>query len=359
MELRPASNPKAPSRDAATSAVCLAFNPPNASSQSAAEQAAAQPTLDVVIPLFNEEAIVEQLHRRVVAVCRSLDLSWRIIYVDDGSSDRTVPFLKQALIPNERVEIISLVRNFGQPAAILAGMSHSDASAIVLMDGDLQDPPELIPELVSAWQQGHSVVIAQRPERRESSWLRGLAFKSFHRLFRRLSELEIPENCGTFCLLSRSVAAEIVKLPEAHRFFPGLRAWVGGKPKLISYQRPARAGGEPKQTLARLVRYAGDGILGFSRKPTSLLMQSGLGLMLLATVGEAVAIACWSLGLSGAVAIAIISAFAGLAGLQLASCGFLGDLLLRVQEQVKQRPSYLIGEHYCSSEKEQEHRRAA
>jgi hypothetical protein len=202
-------------------------------------------------------------------------------------------------------------------------------------------------------------VIAQRPERLESSWLRGLAFKSFHRLFSKLSELEIPKNCGTFCLLSGSVAAEIVNLPEAHRFFPGLRAWVGGKPKLISYQRPARAGGEPKQTISRLIRYAGDGILGFSRKPTSLLMQSGLGLLLLATVGEAVAIACWCLGLGGAAACAIVSGFAGLAGLQLASCGFLGDLLLRVQEQVKQRPKYLIGEHYCSLVNEQERRRAA
>jgi glycosyltransferase involved in cell wall biosynthesis len=295
----------------------------------------------------------------VVSVCRSLDLSWRIIYVDDGSSDRTVPLLKQSLASDERVEILRLVRNFGQPAAILAGMSHASAAAIVLMDGDLQDPPELIPELLAAWQQGHSVVIAQRPERLESSWLRGLAFKSFHRLFSKLSELEIPKNCGTFCLLSGSVAAEIVNLPEAHRFFPGLRAWVGGKPKLISYQRPARAGGEPKQTISRLIRYAGDGILGFSRKPTSLLMQSGLGLLLLATVGEAVAIACWCLGLGGAAACAIVSGFAGLAGLQLASCGFLGDLLLRVQEQVKQRPKYLIGEHYCSLVNEQERRRAA
>lgn len=359
MELRPSTSPKAPPRDDSTSAVCLAFNQPIASCQHPAEQVAKNPTIDVVIPLFNEEAIVEQLHRRVVAVCRSLDLPWRIIYVDDGSSDRTVPLLKQSLASDERVEILRLVRNFGQPAAILAGMSHASASAIVLMDGDLQDPPELIPEMLAAWQQGHSVVIAQRPERRESSWLRGLAFKSFHRLFSKLSELEIPKNCGTFCLLSGSVAAEIVNLPEAHRFFPGLRAWVGGKPKLISYQRPARAGGEPKQTLSRLIRYAGDGILGFSRKPTSLLMQSGLGLLLLATVGEAVAIACWSLGLGGAAACAIVSGFAGLAGLQLASCGFLGDLLLRVQEQVKQRPKYLIGEHYCSLVNEQERRRAA
>jgi len=359
MELRSTSTSKPQPSDDSKSAVCLPFAKSAASHGDVAQFTAPVPTLDVVIPLFNEEAIVEQLHCRVVGICRGLALAWRIIYVDDGSSDRTVPLLKQLLVPNERVEIISLVRNFGQPAAILAGMNHADAAAIILMDGDLQDPPELIPDLVAAWQAGHSVVIAQRPARRESSWLRGLAFKAFHRLFRQLSDLEIPDNCGTFCLLSGSVAAEIVKLPEAHRFFPGLRAWVGGNPKLISYERPARAGGEPKQTLSRLLRYAGDGILGFSRKPTSLLMKAGLAMLLLASIGESIALVSWCLGLSGAAAWAIVSGFAGIAGLQLASCGFLGDLLLRVQEQVKQRPKYLIGEHFCSLEPAQERRRAA
>lgn len=358
MELRsPPSSPPLPQGDS-TPAVCLPFAKPTPASPAIPPRADSA-TLDLVIPLFNEEAIVEQLHLRVVNVCRKLDLAWRIIYVDDGSSDRTVQRLKESLAPGERVEIIGLVRNFGQPAAILAGMNQANASAIVLMDGDLQDPPELIPDLVAAWQAGHSVVIAQRPERREGSWLRSLAFKAFHKLFRKLSDLEIPDNCGTFCLLSHSVVAEIVQLPEVHRFFPGLRAWVGGNPKLISYERPARAGGEPKQTFSRLVRYAGDGILGFSRKPTSLLMQLGLGLLLLASTGLLLAIGSWCLGVDGAAAWGIISGFLGLAGLQLLSCGFLGDLLLRVQEQVKQRPKYLIGEHFCSSDRAAERRRVA
>jgi polyisoprenyl-phosphate glycosyltransferase len=311
--------------------------------------------LDVVIPLFNEEAIVSQLHQRVVAACRSLSLSWRIIYVDDGSSDRTVSLLKDLARSNsagnsaERIEILSLKRNFGQPAAILAGMQQADAAAVVLMDGDLQDPPELIPQLVTEWRAGHEVVIPQRPQRKESSRLRGLAFRSFHRLFRQLSDLPIPENCGTFCLLSRDVAKAIVELPEFHRFFPGLRAWVGGTPKLLSYERPARAAGEPKQTLSRLLRYAGDGILGFSRKPALLLLQFGLGLLACSCCAGVAGLGLWLGGWATLAAVMGCAAgFAFIAGLQLASCGFLGDLLLRIQEQLKQRPPYLIAEQFSN-----------
>lgn len=314
-------------------------------------ETAARVELDIVIPLFNEEAIVAQLHQRVAAACRTLSLSWRIIYVDDGSSDRTVAWLKQLAeeTPTDRVEILSLKRNFGQPAAILAGMRRTDAAAVVLMDGDLQDPPELIPELVAEWQAGHDVVIPQRPQRRESSRLRGLAFHSFHRLFRQLSDLPIPDNCGTFCLLSREVASDIANLPEFHRFFPGLRAWVGGAPKLLSYERPARVAGEPKQTLSRLLRYAGDGILGFSRKPALLLLQLGLGLLALSGGGCLAAVGLWLFGLYTFAALTgVTSGFLFVGGLQLAGCGFLGDVLLRIQEQLKQRPPYLLAEHYTN-----------
>ncbi len=317
-------------------------------------------TLDIVIPLFNEQEIAEQLHQRVVAACRSLPLECRIIYVDDGSSDETVSLLKRLAGDSPcPVEIVCLLRNFGQPAAILAGMAQANADAVVLMDGDLQDPPELIPQLVAEWQAGHRVVIPQRPRRKEASWLRGLAFRSFHRLFQGLSELSIPDNCGTFCLLSRDVAQAIVELPEVHRFFPGLRAWVGGTPRLISYTRPPRAGGEPKQTLSRLLRYAGDGILGFSRKPALWLLQAGLvllcGSFLLGVTGAAL----WIGNLPGTWLTAAASALSFLSGLQLACCGFLGDLLLRVQEQMKQRPAFIIGERFSNRWVDKHHRRAA
>ncbi len=358
MDLRSLPDATAPTADTAASptATMKCLGSPALGRRQPAKQA----TLDIVIPLFNEQAIVEQLHQRVVAACRSLPLDCRILYVDDGSSDETVARLKRLAGESPcPVEIICLVRNFGQPAAILAGMSQADADAIVLMDGDLQDPPELIPQLVAEWQAGHRVVIPQRPRRKETSWLRGWAFKTFHRLFQGLSELSIPDNCGTFCLLSRDVAREIVELPEVHRFFPGLRAWVGGPPRLISYERPPRAGGEPKQTFSRLLRYAGDGILGFSRKPALWLLKAGLvllgGSLLLAAAGAV----AWLGSLPGVWLLIGASALVFLSGLQLACCGFLGDLLLRIQEQLKQRPAYLIGERVSNRTVSEQHRQVA
>ena len=196
--------------------------------------------LDVVIPVFNEIEIVEQLHSRVVAACEETRLRYRIIYVDDGSSDGTPDWIAENALTNEldpnldrlpiqsfrqsngHVTLLELSRNFGQPSAILAGLQHSQGGCVVIMDGDLQDPPELIPKMVKRWESGDQVVIAQRTSRQET-FVRGLAFKTFHKSFRFLADSSIPPNTGTFCLLDRTAADSICELPESHRFFPGLR----------------------------------------------------------------------------------------------------------------------------------------
>lgn len=306
--------------------------------------------LDIVIPLFNEEDIVESLHRRVFAAAQQLKLNWRIIYVDDGSQDATVKRLIESNSEIDHVEIIELSRNFGQPAAILAGLDASDADAVVLMDGDLQDPPELIPKLVEKWLAGHDVVIARREKRIESSWSRSLAFRGFHRLFAWLSDLKIPSDCGTFCLMSREAVTAIREMPESHRFFPGLRAWVGFRQTIIDYDRPARAGGEPKQTLRRLLRYAGDAIFGFSRKPVRLLCMSGGMLLTGSSLVLTSAIIAWLSGMtSGFGWTAVGCGLAAVAGLQLLSTGLLAEVVFRIHEQVKQRPSYFIARRTSSS----------
>ncbi|MDG1875356.1 MAG: glycosyltransferase family 2 protein [Mariniblastus sp.] len=239
--------------------------------------------IDIVIPVFNEIEIMDQLHSRVVNACEKTQLRYRIIYVDDGSHDGTPQWINRFAIggsnsmdrsssveraeldstsvlelsvhqdhietrsPHGSVTLLNLSRNFGQPAAILAGLTHSQGDSVVIMDGDLQDPPELIPEMVEKWQMGDEVVIAQRTSRKET-FGRGLAFKLFHRCFRYLSDSNIPPNTGTFCLLDRKAANSIIELPESHRFFPGLRAWVGFNQSMIQFSRPPRAGGEPKQS---------------------------------------------------------------------------------------------------------------
>ncbi|MEZ6095049.1 MAG: glycosyltransferase family 2 protein [Pirellulaceae bacterium] len=175
--------------------------------------------LDIVVPLFNEQEVVRQLHSRLTRTLEQLPFASRIIYVDDGSSDRTIEKLVETMKGTDCVELIRLSRNFGQTAAIQAGLAAADADAVVVMDGDLQDPPELIMEMVDHWMMGYEVVIARRTDRDEGSWYRKKAFQAFHRFFRWISDFDIPANCGTFCLLDRSAAKSIAHMPEAHRFF--------------------------------------------------------------------------------------------------------------------------------------------
>lgn len=316
--------------------------------------------LDIVIPVFNEIEIIEQLHTRVTAACEEIGAPYRIIYVDDGSHDGTAQWittkaLKQSSPRSDsgsisftsaygNVTLIELSRNFGQPSAILAGLKHSQANCVVIMDGDLQDPPELIPEMFQRWQAGDQVIIAQRTGRKET-FLRGLAFKAFHRCFAFLSDSKIPRNAGTFCLLDRIAADSICSLPESHRFFPGLRAWVGYRQSMVRFQRPPRAGGEPKQTFVRLFSYALDAIFGYSYKPLRLLTGIGCAactfsfmLALWFIFKRAVGWETASLGFT-----MLSCAVLGLSGFQLIGMGILGEYIGRIYDEVKRRPQFLVG----------------
>lgn len=314
--------------------------------------------LDIVIPVFNEIEIIEQLHTRVVAACESTQLRFRIVYVDDGSHDGTPEWIVQNALELNRsadanvipcrtqrghVSLIQLSRNFGQPAAILAGLRQTEGQCVVIMDGDLQDPPELIPEMVERWQTGDQVVIAQRTAR-EETFFRGLAFKTFHRFFRYLSDSNIPPNTGTFCLMDRVAADSIGELPESHRFFPGLRAWIGYRQSMLTFKRPPRAGGEPKQTFVRLLKYALDAVFGFSFKPLRLLTTTGIAICSLSFV-----LAIWfvfkrivgwetaSIGFT-----TLTCAVFGLGGFQLIGLGILGEYMGRIYDEVKARPQFVV-----------------
>lgn len=321
--------------------------------------------LDIVIPVFNEIEIIEQLHSRVTSACQQIGVSYRIIYVDDGSKDETANWLTTNAVnqsssdPNSiaiasalgNVTLIELSRNFGQPAAILAGLKHSTADCTVIMDGDLQDPPELIPEMYQRWQAGDQVVIAQRTGRKET-FLRGLAFKTFHKFFALLSDSSIPANAGTFCLLDRIAAESICQLPESHRFFPGLRAWVGFRQSMVKFKRPPRAGGEPKQTFIRLFSYALDAVFGYSYKPLRLL--TGIGCVvcvlsfLLASWFVFKRVVGWETASLGFTTLSC--AILGLCGFQLIGMGILGEYIGRIYDEVKRRPQYLVGQQTHSDQ---------
>lgn len=330
----------------------------------------ALPTLDVVIPLYNEIEVVDLLHRRVMAVCRKTGFSFTIIYVDDGSRDGTPDWIKQNAMrhdderrekvsgsffatpfakatPQCEVRLLQLSRNFGQPAAIFAGLKHSQADCTVVMDGDLQDPPELIAEMTEAWKQGEQVVIAQRRSRKET-FLRGLAFRTFHYWFRYLADTDIPANTGTFCLLDRSAANAMVDLPESHRFFPGLRSWLGFRQTSILFDREQRAGGTPKQSFIRLFKYALDAIFGFSLKPLRLLTSVGamicVASLLLASWFLTKRIMGWETASIGFTTL--MCAVLGLGGFQLVGLGILGEYVGRIYDEVKGRPQFVVAEEF-------------
>lgn len=319
--------------------------------------------VEVVVPLFNEAENVAELHSRLRAACERLGRPWQVTYVDDGSSDRTVVLLHQCRKGDDRFRVVSLSRNFGHQAAITAGLRQAEGDAVVLLDGDLQDPPEFIPDLVAAWEGGAEVVIARRRSRQETG-LRRLAFDLFHAGFRYLVDADIPAHTGTFCLLARPALEAINDLPEAHRFFPGLRAWVGFRQVLLEYDRQARHRGSPKQTFRRLFRYAADGVLSFSFRPLRMLTATGLGVC-----GLAFLVAAWfAIKRLGGFETAplgfttLCCAIFGLGGLQLIGMGVLGEYVGRIFEEAKGRPLFVVRHegHTAAAERPRsEGRRAA
>ncbi len=301
-------------------------------------------TLAVVVPVFNEQDNLPELCRRVKAACDSVaDLTWTMIMVDDGSRDDTVKLAREQHAADGRFHLVQLSRNFGHQAAITAGLAHADADAVVIMDADLQDPPELIPELVAAWREGGQVIMAQRRSRAETG-IRRVGFDLFHKFFRWLSDFPIPSQTGVFGLMDREAHQELVKLTERNRFIPGLRAWIGFDQRTVFYDRQDRAAGEPKQTLRRLVRYAMDGVFSFSYKPLRLMMSAGI---MVSAMSFVVAlyfiikrIAGYETALTGFTTTIALILFLG--GIQLIAIGLLGEYLGRIYDEVKNRPMYIV-----------------
>jgi len=303
------------------------------------------PTIAIVIPVFNEQAVLPALCTRLTALFDAHPhLIWRAILVDDGSRDRSAEMMRAQAERDSRFEAIELSRNFGFQAALSAGLAHAaEADAVVTMDADLQDPPELIPELVAAWQRGVDVVRAKRRTRQETG-LRRLAFDSFHRLFGSVSDYPIEPDTGTFGLLSRSALAAFHSLPERHRFFPGLRAWIGFPTADVMYDRQERAAGQPQQTVRRLVRYGLDGVFSFSHLPLRLLTYAGIFVAFMGFAGGLFFILWRILGFEnsqqGFTTLVTLVLFLG--GVQLIGIGVLGEYLGRVYDEVKQRPHYIV-----------------
>ena len=303
------------------------------------------PVITVVIPVFNEEAVLPELCRRLAALFDAQrDCTWRAVLVDDGSRDRSAELLRAHSVADPRFELVELSRNFGFQSALSAGLDRAAGSnAVVTMDADLQDPPEVIPELVAAWRNGAEVVRAVRRSRAERG-LRRAGFDLFHALYGRLTDFPVEPNSGTFGLLGRAALEAFNQLPERHRFFPGLRAWIGFPAADVLYDRQERAAGETQQTFRRLARYALDGLFSFSHLPLRLLTYCGLfiaGMGFVIGVFFAVRrILGVETAATGFTTLVTLLLFIG--GVQLIGIGVLGEYLGRVYDEVKRRPNYIL-----------------
>lgn len=300
--------------------------------------------ISVVVPVFNEEMTIPELHRRLRAVLARY-AEHEIVLVDDGSSDGTWLELERAAQSDEHVRLIRLSRNFGHQAALSAGLAAAKGDAVVTIDADLQDPPEVIPDLVARWQQGYDVVYAVRGERAGEAPWRLAAIRTFYKVLRRISGSEIPENVGDFRLLSRRALLALESMPERARFLRGMTAWVGYRQVGVAYRRDARFAGESKYPLRKLLRLAFDGITSFSTVPIQLV--TWLGFLI---VAFCFGVFVWTMytrfftsqAPQGWTSLLVVVLLLG--GVQLLSLGIIGQYVARIFEEAKQRPLYFVAE---------------
>ncbi len=300
-------------------------------------------TLSVVVPYFNEQEVLPELHQRLSSVLDSLADTSEIIYIDDGSTDNSLAIVESFTSRSSSIQSVSLSRNFGKEAAMSAGLEHCHGLAVILIDSDLQDPPELIPQMLDKWREGYDVVNMQRAERLGETWFKRQSAAVFYRLLNSMVKSEIPENVGDFRLLSREVVDHINRLPERNRYMKGIFAWPGFKQATIQFQRDARFSGETKWNYLKLIGLAVDGITSFSIRP--LRLATVLGSLIAGGAfiyGVMIVIKTLLFGdpVTGYPSMMVVQLALG--GIQLLSIGVLGEYIGRIFIETKQRPLYLV-----------------
>lgn len=299
----------------------------------------------IIIPVYNEAETLHELYRRTRVVMDGLDGGTELILVNDGSSDSSLDYMRELHAGDSDVKVISFSRNFGHQMAITAGLDSADGEAVVVIDADLQDPPEVIPDLVARWQRGAEVVLAVRAERLGENWFKRLTATGFYRVINRLADLEIPLDTGEFRLMDRKVVESLKQVREHHRFMRGLSAWVGYKQDEVKYVRQVRFAGGTKYPLRKMLRFAADGITSFSYVPLQFATTVGFVCAGLALVGIPVIVLLrlWGNAEFIGQATTLVSVLL-LGGVQLIFLGVIGEYLGRIYDEVKNRPLYLVSE---------------
>ena len=303
----------------------------------------------VIIPIYNEELNIPNLLTRLRPVVEKTGMSYELLFVNDGSRDSSLQMIKALAQADPRVRYIDFSRNFGHQVAVTAGIDHCKGNIIAIIDADLQDPPELIEEMISLIKQGNEVVYAKRRSRKDKNVVKKAAYKTFYRLLARISNVDVPLDTGDFRVMTRKVAEVLKNMPEQHKFLRGQIAWLGFKQTFVEYDRDVRAAGEPGYTYKKLFKLAFDGITGFSNVPLRIATIMGfvvsgisLALIIYALVGY---FFFKSEMPKGWASLMIAISFIG--GVQLICIGIIGEYISRLQTDIRKRPLYIVNESNC------------
>lgn len=317
----------------------------NETPEKSASQPKARPTFSVVAPVYNEERLLPEFYQRVVNTLEPLGEPFELVLVNDGCRDRSPEIMRELYERDPRVRVVNFSKNFGHQLAITAGADYAQGEAVVVIDSDLQDPPEVIPELIQHWREGYEVVYAVRAERVGETWFKKMTASFFYRLIAQITNVDIPVDTGDFRLMDRKVVDALSQIREHHRFMRGLSSWVGFKQIGVPYRRDARKAGETKYPLRKMLKFALDGITSFSYLPLQLSTYLGFIIAALSVVFIIIAIALRLSGIrafEGQATTLVMVLFMG--GVQLIFLGVIGEYLGRIYDEVKRRPLYIVSE---------------
>ena len=304
-----------------------------------------QPTYSVIAPIYNEIGNLDELYRRIKDVMDGLGEPWELVLVDDGSRDGSTDKIRELAKMDPNISPVIFARNFGHQLAVTAGLDYCQGKAVVIIDSDLQDPPEVIPDLIAKWREGNQVVFAVRAEREGETWFKTITASVFYRVIYRITDVKIPLDTGDFRLLDRKVVNVMNHMRERHRFLRGMSSWIGFRQVGVPYKRAARFTGETKYPLKKMFKFASDAITGFSYFPLQLATYIGFVSALISIIGIPVVVFLRLVGhtqLTGQATTLIAVLFLG--GVQLICLGILGEYIGRVYDEAKGRPLYVVSE---------------
>jgi dolichol-phosphate mannosyltransferase len=303
-----------------------------------------QPELSVVIPVFNEEINIVPMYERLQAALADKVSGLEMLYIDDGSADTSWEKISELAARDDRVRGVRFARNFGHQAALTAGVDAARGRAVVIIDGDMQDPPEVIPQMVDRWREGFEVVYGQRENREGETWFKLATASAFYRILRGITNVDIPVDTGDFRLMGPRAVAAFRAMPERNRFIRGLVSWIGFEQTAVMYQRQARQAGETKFPVRKMTRFALDGITSFSFFPLRLATWTGFGVSIFAFLYIVVVLVLKATGVSWLGYTSLMASILFLGGVQLLMIGIMGEYLARIFDEVKRRPLYLVGD---------------